>query len=97
MSLFGLVLPVLVGVLVFTGGSGSAATSQHPVLVPMSGSYLVKLTFDGMARDYRLHVPPSAIGGKPLPLVLNLHGATQNAAKSRQVRRRSSSRAVSKR
>ena len=32
-----------------------------------------------MQRDYRLHVPPAAASGKPLPLVLNLHGATQNA------------------
>ena len=36
------------------------------------------LTFGGRARDYRLHVPPAAASGKPLPLVLNLHGATQN-------------------
>jgi polyhydroxybutyrate depolymerase len=76
---FVLVLPVLVVLLLFTAGSGSAAASQHPMLVPMSGSYLVKLTFDGLARDYRLHVPPAAMSGKPLPLVLNLHGATQNA------------------
>ena len=32
-----------------------------------------------MQRDYRLHVPPAASAGQPLPLVLNLHGATQNA------------------
>jgi polyhydroxybutyrate depolymerase len=37
------------------------------------------MRFDGMTRDYRLHVPPAAARGKPLPLVLNLHGATQNA------------------
>jgi len=29
-------------------------------------------------RSYRLHVPPAAAAGKPLPLVLNLAGATQN-------------------
>jgi polyhydroxybutyrate depolymerase len=45
----------------------------------MSSSYVFKLTFKGMARDYRLHVPPAAMDSKPLPLVLNLHGATQNA------------------
>ena len=27
----------------------------------------------------RLHVPAAAASGNPLPLVLNLHGATQNA------------------
>jgi polyhydroxybutyrate depolymerase len=51
----------------------------HPVLAPISGSYEFRLTFDGLRRDYRLHVPPAATAGRPLPLVLNLHGATQNA------------------
>ncbi len=53
-------------------------TRPHPALAPKSGSYVFTLTFDGRARDYRLHVPPAAASGKPLPLVLNLHGATQN-------------------
>jgi polyhydroxybutyrate depolymerase len=44
----------------------------------MKGSYGFKLTFDGLHRSYLLHVPPAASAGKPLPLVLNLHGATQN-------------------
>jgi polyhydroxybutyrate depolymerase len=44
----------------------------------MSGSYVFHLTFDGLHRDYRIHVPPAAAAGKPLPLVLNLAGATQN-------------------
>ena len=55
------------------------ATPAHPVLAPESGSYVFTLTFDGLQRDYRLHVPPAAASGQPLPLVLNLHGATQNA------------------
>jgi polyhydroxybutyrate depolymerase len=45
----------------------------------MSGAYVFSLTFGGRERDYRLHVPPAAASGRPLPLVLNLHGATQNA------------------
>jgi polyhydroxybutyrate depolymerase len=45
----------------------------------MGNSYLFHLTYDGVRRDYRVHVPPAAIYGQPLPLVLNLHGATQNA------------------
>jgi polyhydroxybutyrate depolymerase len=64
-------------------GSASAATTStataHPVLTSESGSYVFTLTFDGVQRDYRLHVPPAAASGNPLPLVLNLHGATQNA------------------
>ncbi|HVA09953.1 MAG TPA: PHB depolymerase family esterase, partial [Acidimicrobiales bacterium] len=55
------------------------ATPAQSVLAPESGSYVFTLTFDGMQRDYRLHVPPAASASQPLPLVLNLHGATQNA------------------
>jgi len=69
-------IPALLGSFVFTASAD--ATPEQAVLTPMSGSYLFHLTFGGLARDYRLHVPPAAAGGKPLPLVLNLHGATQN-------------------
>ena len=56
-----------------------AAAQTVPELAPKSGSYQFSLTFDDLHRDYLLHVPPAAAQGKPLPLVLNLHGATQNA------------------
>ena len=39
---------------------------------------MFRLSFGGRTRDVRLHVPPAAATGRPLPLVLNLHGATQN-------------------
>jgi poly(hydroxyalkanoate) depolymerase family esterase len=32
----------------------------------------------GMARDYKLYVPPQAAAGRPLPLVVMLHGCTQH-------------------
>jgi polyhydroxybutyrate depolymerase len=57
----------------------STTVPRHRVLAPMNGSYVFTLKFDAMTRDYRLHVPPAAMYGQPLPLVLNLHGATQNA------------------
>jgi polyhydroxybutyrate depolymerase len=60
-------------------GPGAAATAGQGPLAPMGGSYAFNVAFGGAARHYRLHVPPAALGGKPLPLVLNLHGATQNA------------------
>ena len=65
----------------FTGWTvpPAAAASPGHGLAPMSGAYVFTLRFDGMTRDYRLHVPPAAASGRPLPLVLNLHGATQNA------------------
>ena len=55
------------------------ATPAPATLAPMSGSYSFSFHYDGALRDYRLHVPPQAAGGKPLPLVLNLHGSTQSA------------------
>jgi len=58
--------------------TSAPAAPAHPVLAPMSGSYVFTLTFDGATRDYRLHVPPAAAFGQSLPLVLNLAGATQN-------------------
>jgi polyhydroxybutyrate depolymerase len=60
-------------------GTAVASPSAHAVLAPKSGAYVFTLRFDGLDRDYRLHVPPAASSGRPLPLVLNLHGATQNA------------------
>jgi polyhydroxybutyrate depolymerase len=62
-----------------SSAAAAAATTHHAVLAPMGNSYLFTMRFDGVTRDYRLHVPPAAIYGQPLPLVLNLHGATQNA------------------
>jgi polyhydroxybutyrate depolymerase len=74
------VVVVVLGTTVLAAGSTSATTVplSHPVLTPQTGSYVFTLTFDGRQRDYRLHVPPAATEGHPLPLVLNLHGATQN-------------------
>ncbi len=58
-------------------GMAGATTPPHPLLAPKA-DYTFSFRFDGMTRDYRLHVPPAAATGKPLPLVLNLAGATQN-------------------
>ena len=56
----------------------SSSPVKHPVLAPKSFSYSFDITFGHRARSYLLHVPPAAANGKPLPLVLNLAGATQN-------------------
>ena len=56
----------------------SAAAPDPAPLAPRSAAYVVDLPFGGRARSYRLHVPPVAARGARLPLVLNLHGATQN-------------------
>jgi polyhydroxybutyrate depolymerase len=65
-------------VLVMTPANSGATVTPHPVLKPMEGSYIFHLTFDGQQREYRVHVPPAAVYGQPLPLVVNMHGATQN-------------------
>jgi polyhydroxybutyrate depolymerase len=67
----------LVVVFPFPAGADSRTTAGS-ALVPKDGAYTFTLAFDGLHRDYRLHVPPAAASGRPLPLVLNLHGATQN-------------------
>lgn len=43
----------------------------------------VDLEVDGVLRRYELHVPPAYDGRTPLPLVLNFHGFTSNAAQQR--------------
>jgi polyhydroxybutyrate depolymerase len=58
--------------------ASALAVTGQPVLAPMSSSYVINLTFDGLHRDYRIHVPPQAASGQPLPLVINMAGATQN-------------------
>jgi polyhydroxybutyrate depolymerase len=73
------VLSAALAVLLLPGVSGASSSHPHPVLAPKTGAYVFTIKFDGLTRDFRLHVPPAAASGKPLPLVLNLHGATQNA------------------
>jgi polyhydroxybutyrate depolymerase len=67
----------LLGTLLTMAAPAGAATSVR--LAPMGNSYVFYLSFGGRERSYRLHVPQAATAGTPLPLVLNLHGATQNA------------------
>ena len=76
----------LLGSLVSTGATAFAAAATTTTaaatagrgLAPMQGSYVFSLRFDGLTRSYRVHVPPAAATGKPLPVVFNLHGDTQN-------------------
>jgi polyhydroxybutyrate depolymerase len=73
----------LFGSVILTGPASavaatSSSTAPAQTLAPMSGSYTFHLTFDGIDRSYLVHVPPAAMSGAPLPMVLNLHGDTQN-------------------
>ena len=52
-------------------------------LATRGDAYVFRIRIGGATRDYRLHVPPAAASGRSLPLVLNLHGSTQNASPPR--------------
>jgi polyhydroxybutyrate depolymerase len=63
-----------------TTAVGATPTVAAPrFLPPASSSYRISITFDHRVRSYRVHIPPAAAAHRRLPLVLNLHGATQNA------------------
>lgn len=43
------------------------------------GTHVFTLRHDGLARSYRVHVPPSATDARPLPVLLAFHGGGGNA------------------
>ena len=76
---------VLVALVVVTGttftAAATAAAATTARLAPSNGdynAYTFHFFYGHRDRSYRLHVPPAALTGKPLPLVLNLAGDTQN-------------------
>ena len=55
------------------------AKVRVPTVPELPGSFdHVAIEHAGVDQSYRLFVPPSAANGKPMPLVLMLHGCTQN-------------------
>ena len=70
---------VVTGTTLTAGATSSAAATTR--LAPSNGpynAYTFHFFFGHRDRSYRLHVPPAALTGKPLPLILNLAGDTQN-------------------
>jgi polyhydroxybutyrate depolymerase len=59
-------------------GHGVKADTAPPALAP--GDYAYTLAHGGRMRRYLLHVPPQALAGHALPVVLNLHGGGGHAA-----------------
>ncbi len=53
------------------------APVNRPAELPGSFDH-VALEHGGVPHSYRLYVPPGAVQGTPMPLVLMLHGCTQN-------------------
>ncbi|RMA59761.1 poly(hydroxyalkanoate) depolymerase family esterase [Acidovorax sp. 100] len=57
------------------------AASHHPLAEPAGSFTRVAFTHPGARHNphhYHLYVPPGATAGTPMPLVLMLHGCTQN-------------------
>ncbi len=53
--------------------------SSAPPLRPSPGSFVAGVhSHASLTRHYKLYVPPAAQEGRPLPLVVMLHGCTQN-------------------
>lgn len=55
-----------------------AALSCEGMVLPEVGDSDVAIAFAGIERSYRMHVPRSYTGQTPVPLVLNIHGLTQD-------------------
>jgi len=85
------VMAIVLAALVATASVSSAATSSTTsggqrklaasrVRTPLlpGTTYTFYLRSAGMKRSYRLHLPPAVPNEQGLPLVLSLHGATQN-------------------
>jgi polyhydroxybutyrate depolymerase len=71
-------------------GRASPPTAQ-PVGAPAAaaGDSVASITSGGVARQYRLHVPPGYQQGRLMPLVISLHGYSSNAQQQERVSRMS--------
>ncbi len=63
--------------------AASATASRGGRYTP--GDFVEEMASGGQTRQYRLHIPPGYQPGHPLPLVINLHGFTSNAAEQEQL------------
>jgi polyhydroxybutyrate depolymerase len=60
-------------------GLASALVACAAPMNAIANDELHTLDFGGRTRSYILHLPPAISSGKPLPLVINLHGGGGNA------------------
>lgn len=59
--------------------SVAVVTTDAATVVLQPGDHRFSITHQSMQRNYLLRIPPQAASGRPLPLVLNFHGAGGNA------------------
>lgn len=53
--------------------TGSAAASPEPVETPAPGDHRLNISWNGTARSFVVHAPPSYTAATPLPLVVVMH------------------------
>lgn len=64
-----------------TGGAGTVPAADGCVAGTLGpGETTETLMHDGVTRNYLIHVPAGYAGKTPVPLVLDIHGLTSNAA-----------------
>jgi polyhydroxybutyrate depolymerase len=68
---------IRLAVLVLSSVAAAGADAATAALKP--GDHRFSIAHQSMQRNYLLRIPPQAASGKPLPLVLNFHGAGGNA------------------
>ncbi|HEY5956542.1 MAG TPA: PHB depolymerase family esterase, partial [Polyangiaceae bacterium] len=59
---------------------GAPQTCRSGLLPPSAGNRKANLTHGGRSRSYIVHVPTGLASGKPLSLVIDLHGASGSGA-----------------
>ena len=65
----------------------TAVSSSGEPLAP--GDFVRQISVHGQSRIFRLHVPPGYASGRPMPLIVNLHGFNSNAQQEEAVSRMS--------
>lgn len=72
------VLPERSALTAFTAAHGSAAAVAAPASEQPGSFERITFVHDGAQHHYLLYVPPGAVAGTPMPLVLMLHGCSQD-------------------
>ncbi len=76
------VAALALGAIVLLAGCARGARGPSPAatVAESGGDYDASLVSGGLARTYHVHLPPAVSAGKPLPLLLALHGRLGDGA-----------------
>jgi len=71
-------------VVVVARSSRTPVTDVRAVAAPLPpGNYRLSLPFENRTRTFLVHIPPQALEGAPLPVVVNFHGMGNSGAQQR--------------